>query len=194
MGKSLGSHWTAGGYARVGRSDYDNQLLSLVAAPAIEYDLFPYAEATKRQLTMLYVVGPRHFRYRDTTLYNQTRQTLLYQQLLVGLRARQRWGSSNVSLSASNFPTRPDFYRLTVDGNVELQIVKGLSMRLGGYAARVNDQLHLQKGTLTDEERLVRQRSLATNYQYWFSAGFSYAFGSIYNTIVNPRFRSLGEF
>jgi hypothetical protein len=72
-------------------------------------------------------------------------------------------------------------------------VVKGLSMRLGGYAARVNDQLHLQKGDLTDEERLVRQRSLATNFEYFFSAGLSYRFGSIYNTVVNPRFRNLGN-
>ena len=107
---------------------------------------------------------------------------------------KQQWGSSNVSLSASSYPTQPDFYRLAMNGHVELQIVKGLSMRLGGFAARVNDQLYLQKGELTDEERLVRQRSLATNYEYFFSAGLSYAFGSIYNTIVNPRFRGLGNF
>lgn len=194
IGRSIGSRWTVGGIVRAGRSDYQNQRLSLIAAPAVEYNLFPYAQATRRQLTFLYLTGPRRFRYRDTTLYDKLEETLLYQQLLVGLRTKQTWGSSNVSLSASNFPTKPDFYRLQADGNVELQIVKGLSLRLGGYAARVNDQLHLQKGNLSDDERLVRQRSLATNYEYFFNAGFSYTFGSIYNTIVNPRFRNLGRF
>ena len=194
VGKSISSHWTAGGFTSVGRSDYQNQRVSAIIAPAIEYDLFPYAQATKRQLTFLYLIGPRYFRYKETTLYDKLEESLLFHQLLVGLRTKQQWGSSNVSLTASSYPTQSEFYRLTMNGHVELQIVKGLSMRLGGYAARVNDQLYLQKGKLTDEERLVRQRSLATNYEYFFSAGMSYAFGSIYNTIVNPRFRNLGDF
>ena len=29
---------------------------------------------------------------------------------------------------------------------------------------------------------------LATNYNYRFSVGVSYTFGSIYSSIVNPRF------
>ena len=194
VGKSFGAHLTAGAYAGAGHSDYDNERLTTILAPAIEYDVFPYAQATRRQLTFLYLIGPRFNRYQDTTLYDKLEDSLLFQQLLVGLRVKQRWGSSNVSLTGSNYPTQPDFYRLTMNGHVELQVVKGLSMRLGGRAARVNDQLYLQKGALTDEERLVRQRALATNYQYFFSAGLSYAFGSIYNTIVNPRFRNLGDF
>lgn len=192
-GKSIGDHWGAAGFSTVGRSDFQNQRLSVFAAPALEYNIFPYSQANRRQLTILYLIGPRHFRYRDTTLYERTEESLVFQQLLVGLRAKQRWGSSNISLSASNYPTAPDFYKLSANGHVELQLVKGLSMRVGGYAARVNDQLYLQKGNLTDEERLVRQRSLATNYEYRFGAGVSYKFGSIYNTVVNPRFRTLGD-
>ncbi|HEX2457685.1 MAG TPA: hypothetical protein VHI99_28565 [Vicinamibacterales bacterium] len=42
--------------------------------------------------------------------------------------------------------------------------------------------------------RLNRQRELATSYQYDISFGISYSFGSIYNNIVNPRFRSAGGF
>jgi hypothetical protein len=47
---------------------------------------------------------------------------------------------------------------------------------------------------VTNEEILVRQLELATGYQYEFSVGISYSFGSIYNNVVNPRFRNVGGF
>lgn len=42
------------------------------------------------------------------------------------------------------------------------------------------------------EEILVRQRELATGYQYEVGFGVSYSFGSIFNNVVNPRFRNVG--
>jgi hypothetical protein len=56
----------------------------------------------------------------------------------------------------------------------------------------VNDQLYLPRGTLNDNEIIARQQALATNYRFFLNFGMSYTFGSIYNTIVNQRFSSLG--
>ena len=53
---------------------------------------------------------------------------------------------------------------------------------------RTRDQIYLPKGEATTEEILVRQRQLATGYQYFLNFGISYSFGSIFNNIVNPRF------
>jgi hypothetical protein len=36
-------------------------------------------------------------------------------------------------------------------------------------------------------------RALATGYRYFANVGLSYTFGSIYNTVVNPRFQSFGS-
>jgi hypothetical protein len=55
--------------------------------------------------------------------------------------------------------------------------------------SRIRNQLYLPRGEATDEEILVRQRQLATSYQYYISVGFSYSFGSIYNNVVNTRFQ-----
>ena len=41
---------------------------------------------------------------------------------------------------------------------------------------------------MTDEEILLRQRELATSFQYFVSLGVSYTFGSIFSNVVNPRF------
>jgi hypothetical protein len=52
----------------------------------------------------------------------------------------------------------------------------------------LRDQLYLPRGNLSDEERLLRLRQLATSYNYFVQVGLSYSFGSIFNNIVNPRF------
>ena len=41
------------------------------------------------------------------------------------------------------------------------------------------------------EDILTRQRQLATSFSYFTFVGLSYTFGSIYNTIVNPRLDKL---
>jgi hypothetical protein len=90
--------------------------------------------------------------------------------------------------------SQPDKYRLSASGGLEIRLFKGFSVEAFGEASRRRDQLSLRRGDATNEEILVRQRELATGYEYDFGFGFSYSFGSIYNNIVNPRFRSAGGF
>ena len=42
---------------------------------------------------------------------------------------------------------------------------------------------------MTDEEILLNLRTRASDFNYGLSFGFSYRFGSIYNNVVNNRFR-----
>jgi len=69
-----------------------------------------------------------------------------------------------------------------------VRIFKGLSVTLNVEAARINDQLSLRKGELSEAERLLRLREQATGYEIGTGIGLTYTFGSIYNNIVNPRF------
>jgi hypothetical protein len=73
-----------------------------------------------------------------------------------------------------------------------VRLTRGLSIEVRGEAAKVNDQLFLRRGGASDEEVLTRQRALATNFRIGGSVGLSFTFGSIYNTIVNPRLDELG--
>jgi hypothetical protein len=41
---------------------------------------------------------------------------------------------------------------------------------------------------VTPEEILLRLRELQSGYEYRFSTGFTYSFGSLFNNVVNPRF------
>lgn len=55
--KSLGAHWSAGVKGNFNSSTYLNQRASTRLTPAVEYDLFPYADATRRQLRFQYGIG-----------------------------------------------------------------------------------------------------------------------------------------
>ncbi len=57
----------------------------------------------------------------------------------------------------------------------------------------MRDQIFLPRRGASDEEVLLRQRALNTNFSYFGSVNVSYTFGSIFNNIVNPRFDSGGD-
>ncbi len=114
---------------------------------------------------------------------------------------RQPWGSVNTSLQVAHLmgwslgadvpPELADQdakYRAVLSGRVELGLVKGLSLDVGGFYTRVRDQVSLRRGEASDEEVLLRLRQLETSYRYFISVGFRYSFGSIYNNVVNTRF------
>ena len=51
-------------------------------------------------------------------------------------------------------------------------------------------QFALAKKDFTQEEILTRQFQRGTTYRYWGNIGLSYTFGSIFNNVVNSRFRN----
>lgn len=186
--KSLGDHWSAGMIWEVNTSTSENYDLNTSVMPSIEYDLFPYDQATHRQLRFLYSIGYQFNNYTDTTIYNLTRENLFGHQLRVAYQVQKKWGSIYLSLRGMNY--FHDFSKNMVAGDLfaRIRVFKGLSLTLNLEAARINDQLNLRKGELTEAERLLRLREQATGYQVQTGIGLSYTFGSIYNNIVNPRF------
>lgn len=87
--KSLGGHWSAGMTGGVSSSKYENYSLAVRVLPAIEYDLFPYRESTRRQLVFRYGVGLRSFDYDSITIYGKSKETRSVHELLIaGKRGR----------------------------------------------------------------------------------------------------------
>lgn len=186
--RSISPHWSVGAFGDVFTSTFDNVDMRYRFMPAIEYSLYPYSEATRRQLTIAYRVGASHINYQDTTIYNETEQLLPEQTLSAGYEVTQPWGEIDVGMNASQYLHDLDRYSIRLDGSVEVRITQGLSIELGGQVARINNQLNLPKGDADLEEVLLRRRQLETNYEAGLSFGFRYRFGSIYNNVVNTRF------
>jgi hypothetical protein len=112
--------------------------------------------------------------------------------LTTSLEQTQPWGNMSISVTGSQYTHDLDLYQISVGGFAQMRIFRGFSINLNGNYAWVRDQLHLSLAGATDEEILLQQRQLATSFNYFFSTGISYRFGSIFNNVVNPRFGTTG--
>jgi hypothetical protein len=186
--KSLSRHWSAGISAGIHSSTYNNLASSFSLEPALEYNVFPYSESTRRELRILYNLGYRYNKYEEETIYNKTEEGLIEEELTTTLELKQPWGTVEINVSASHY--LHDFSKnyTHISSEIDLRLFKGFSLEVYGAFSRIHDQLSLPKGEISTEEILLRRRQMETQYYYWASIGFSYSFGSIYNNIVNPRF------
>jgi hypothetical protein len=189
---ALGPHWSAGLQSGVSGSTSQNTDVKLNLMPAIEYDLFPYTQSTRRQLRFNYSVGVETARYRDTTIYYETSETYLKHALDVALGLRQPWGSASISVSGTQFWNDARHPNVDLFGSLSVRLFRGLSANAYGGYSFVRSQRYLSAAGATPDEVLLQLKQLRTSYQYWGGFGFSYTFGSVYNNVVNPRFGSSG--
>jgi hypothetical protein len=186
--KAAGEHWSYGAEGDVESSTFDNIKLGVGVAPAVEYNLFPYSMYTRRQLRAMYSVGMQWARYYEVTLFGETEEALPQHEMSLTYEQRERWGSLEARTQWSQYLHDLDKTRLETEGQVSVRIARGLSLTGELEASRIRDQLFLPARGATPEEILLRQRQLASGYEYRFSVGLTYTFGSIFSSIVNPRF------
>ena len=79
-------------------------------------------------------------------------------------------------------------FRLAFGGQLALRLFEGLALQLEGTSAWVRDQINVRERPLDDSEILLFTAEQPTHFALEATFGFSYAFGSVHNTIVNPRF------
>ncbi len=188
--KSIDEHWSAGAWFSVYSSTYSNIDLAINPAPAVEYNLFPYSQSTRRELRVLYRIGYTFRNYREETIYDKTRESLLGESLSVTFSMQEPWGSMSATLEGSHYFHDFKKNRLELRSNLSLRLFKGFSLGVNSGFSVIHDQLSLPKGEASLDEILLRRTELATSYNYWVSIGFSYTFGSVYSNVVNPRFGS----
>ncbi|HUF51373.1 MAG TPA: hypothetical protein VMN60_11090 [Longimicrobiales bacterium] len=185
--RSVTPHFSIGGRANASSSTFGNNALSFNFAPAVEYNFVPYAESTRRSITMQYSAGMRHAKYKELTIFDELSETRPVHTLALNYSTRQPWGNISVGVDGSQFLHDTDKYSAGISGSTSLRLVRGLSFNIGGNYRHVRDQLSIPKRNLTEEQILLRQRQLATSYYYFFNFGLSYRFGSIFNNVVNTR-------
>ncbi len=186
--KSINDHWSVGGWVEAEANTYSNLDLLFTVAPAVEYNIWPYAESTRRQLRFLYRIGYKHANYIEETIYNKMKENLFHQSLTVTLAIREPWGSISTSLEGSHYFHNFEMNRLEWNGFLDVRLFKGLSLDIWGRYDLVHDQLSLPIGDATLDEVLLARKELATAYDYSISVGLRYTFGSVYSNVVNPRF------
>jgi hypothetical protein len=186
--KGLGEHWSVGAEGDLSSSTFRNTKLSVRAAPAVEFNIFPYSAYTRRQLRLQYAVGLEHVTYYEETLFGETAETLPAHEFSVTFDQRERWGTVEARLEAFQYLHDFEKSRLEADAELSWRVARGFSVSAEASASRIEDQLSLPRRGATPEEILLRLRELESGYEYSFGVSLTYTFGSIFSSIVNPRF------
>ena len=186
--KSLGAHWSAGLQGSFNSSTFYNQRFATRLTAAVEYDLFPYAEATRRQLRLQYGLGASAFSYYDTTLFGKLRETLPVQTISGAFSQRQTWGSVNAGVDAVSYLSDLSRRRITYSAGASVRLVRGLSVNFAGNYQSIHDQFYIPKESITRDNALLRQTQQSTRFSQFLFVGLNYSFGSVLNNVVNPRF------
>lgn len=186
--KSIDDHWSWGGSISLYSSTYDNARLYGSIGPAVEYNIFPYAESTRRELRIRYGLGFSLRDYYETTIYAKDRETLIGQELQVNFELKEPWGSLGARIQGNTFLHDFGKNRISIETGISMRVFKGLSFNAEVEYSRVRDQLSLPATGASKDEILLQLKRLATSYDIRLQMGFSFRFGSIYSNVVNPRF------
>jgi hypothetical protein len=190
--KSLNYHWSAGVQANASSSITSNLELGTRFGPAVEYDVFPYSESTRRQIIARYSVGVKTLDYDSLTIYDKLKETRPDHRFTLAGEATQPWGGFYGNVTASQYLNEPSKFRIDGYAGMNWRIVRGLNLGFDMGYTKLRDQLNLKRGTASQEEVLLRLRQLATGYYYYGSINISYTFGSVFSNVVNPRFTQGG--
>lgn len=186
--RSLGRHLSAGLRGELRSDSYRNLRRALLGGPAVEYNVFPYDEATRRELTIQYGAGFEANRYVDTTIFDRTRETLPTHYVSANFETRAPWGSVSLYGEHRNYLTDGAKRRTELSGDADVRLFRGFSVNVYGGYNWIRDQITLRKGSGDQADVLLRRRELLSGYEYYMGVGLRYTFGSIFNNVVNPRF------
>jgi len=185
--KSLSDHWSAGLRANAGSSSFGNTDFEAYVKPAVEYNIFPYRDNSTRRFSFLFAAGPEYKNYSELTVFDKLSEVVYRQSLDIEFEQTQAWGDISFDIEFDQYLHDLSLYSLSFNPNIELNLVKGLRLDIGGYVSWVSDRINIAKSDVTDADILLKTKQLDTNYTYFSYIGFNYRFGS-QRSIVNPRF------
>ena len=172
-------------------STFDNAQIYASVGPAVEYDIFPYSQSTRRELRLQYRLNYTQRDYYEVTIFGKEKEGIFSQALQVVMEIKEPWGSIGASVQGQTFLHDLSKNNLRAELGVYINLFKGFSFNVGGQYSRIRDQLSLPAREYTSEEILLELKRLATGYNLRFEVGLNYRFGSIYSNVVNPRFGNM---
>jgi len=186
--KSAGEHVGIGGIGAATSSLYSNLSRQFIVAPTIEYNFYKYSDASRRQLIFRYSIGYEHSDYHEPTIYNKTNDRLFLQNLKIGFRIMEKFGSVDASLQGSNYLQNFSCFDLGADFRTNIKVCRGFCVNANFSIQMPRNQMSLPGSNLTTEEQIIGQLEMQTDYKLSGGIGFGFSFGSKNNNTVNPRF------
>lgn len=189
--RSVREHWAIGSTFTGEGDAFENLKAHVHFAPVVEYNVFPYAQNATAQLRVAYQAGVWTNWYEEPNVLGKTRELRPYHALTLIADINQQWGSIQLGSQLNSFFDQPDQLRLSGVAEVSLQLFEGFALNVSGTVAWIRDQISLRAREVSDVELLLGTSQLPATYDLATEIGFSYTFGSVHNTIVNPRFGRL---
>ncbi|HLP71530.1 MAG TPA: transporter [Bacteroidales bacterium] len=187
--RSITGKWSAGLFAGYTSQTFLNIRNNVSAGTGIQYNFFPWNECNRRVFSIAYVAGVDGYDYIEETIYDKTSETHLAELVIMELEFIQPWGEVNIVAQGRNYFNDFSKNRLTLESDFSVRISKNLSVFANIESKLIHDQLYLPKQGASLEDILLRRRKLATNYEVAGHFGIRFTFGSIYNNVVNERFK-----
>lgn len=185
---SLGEHFGVGQFATYFNSTQQNLKNSTSWYPGIEYNVFPYKDASRRQFRLIYRLGLRYQDYAEKTIYNKMHELYGLHSFVLQFTQIEKWGSVNVSAGGWHYLNYAKNYSASVYPSINFNPARGLRIGLWGGFQIVKDQFFLRASEASAAEILLNQVNLKTDYSYEFGCSIGYTFGTRYNSIINVRF------
>ena len=185
---SITNHWSVGAFIEMGGSDYLNMDFYFSLKPAIEYSFFDYKESSKKQVTLAYRVGRLYNDYIERTVFNKTTEGRWEQSISLGSSVKQKWGNLNGEIAYNMMLDEPSLYSFEFRAGMNVRLFKGFSMNVNGNYSITRNQINIAGRGVSQDQLLLAQKQVQSGYNFYTTIGFSYAFGSMFNTVVNPRF------
>ncbi|MFN5910505.1 MAG: hypothetical protein ACK45H_04130 [Bacteroidota bacterium] len=188
---SLGKHWALGYNSAIYAETVSNLKSNLFLSPTVEYNVYPYSEATERQLRFNYQLGVMQSHYEEPSYRNRMSDLFLSQALNIRYRLVKSWGDIGLGSGFLHLYDTEHFYNLNFSPSVSWNILKGLNFNVQGSYSIVRDQYFLKLDDATSTEIITGQTQLKSAYNFFVVMGINYSFGSIYNNVVNVRFQGI---
>ena len=185
---TFAKNWSIGGLMKGFHSIYSNIDFSGSLAPAIEVSIFPIEDFNKEQFRWIYQAGYRRLDYLERTIFNKTLESKPYHQLTSILGYTKPWGNFSAELNGYQYLDDPGKYRVSMELELSLRVTQGVSLRFYGSGSQIKNQISLAQTAFSNEEILLGGQQLPTSFDYYTSFGLNFTFGSVNNSIVNPRF------
>ncbi len=185
---ALGKRWALGAVGTARARESQNLRAHAHGGPLVELNAFPYSENANRQLRFAYQAGAWANWYFEVNKAGLMRELRPYHALSMIVDVNQSWGSVQWVGQANWFLDDPRRYRLGTGAVLSVQLFEGFAVSIEGEGALVRDQISLRQRSVTDQELLLWTTQQPTNYVFEVSLSITYTFGSVHNTIVNPRF------
>jgi hypothetical protein len=189
--KSLSEHWALGGYHENWSSVARNIRFGYTVAPALEYNIFPNSRNTQKQFRCILQTGLRGLELRMLNEREKTQETLPFYRFDANISIVQPWGNVSGRIGGHHFFTEKNLYRFNADVGVSWRVFEGFNLNLFVNSSYIKDQILFLPQDINRNNVLLGAGILPTNFRIYTSGGISYTFGSINNSVVNPRLNGI---